>query len=193
MRTWIFFVVVVGCGGIALTNNDGGHDAPSPSGCPSSESGSGSACSTEGLQCEYGTGDRWTCNDIVKCSSGSWSITSSTSECSANSSGCPPTMTDATGSCSDRGLACDYSTAAVTKFCTCGISGGPIQPDGGVYWACVPTQSGGCPAARPRIGETCSQAGLQCSYDICGVPSGLSFECSATTSTWVEGPAEFCG
>lgn len=201
-RLGILLLLAAGCGGITSNNDDSGpppdagdggsRDAFSP-GCPSSEPAPSSGCSVEGLQCEYGQGDRWACNDVVTCSGGSWSLSASNDVCGPNPSGCPTSAAAATGNCSDRGLICDYSTSSQTDYCTCGISGGPVMIDGGVFWACsISEQQQGCPAARPELGETCGQPGLVCSWNICGVPKGLAVQCSSTTGTWVEGPMEVC-
>jgi len=199
--------LVVGCGGIADTLPDGGSgndgggtpdSAPPGPDCPVSAPAESAACSKEGIECEYGDDIRSSCNQIVTCDHGKWAYSfggDPTCPTGPNASACPQTFEQAqsAGSCNALGTSCNYSTSSATRFCSCINFGGPILEDGGGQgsWGCsVLTQS--CPAARPRIGQTCSQLGTDCSYDSCGVPGGLSFECSADTGTWVVGPGELC-
>ncbi len=66
-------------------------------------------------------------------------------------------------------------------------AGGPIY-----VWQCSYGTSQGCPGLRPRLGQSCSQPNLECSYDVCGTPLGLSVQCDATTGTWQPGFASLC-
>jgi hypothetical protein len=200
----ILSILVIGCGGKALENDDGGNgndggnngdSGPGPN-CPASPP-QGGACSIEGLECEYGNDIRSTCNTVLTCANGQWMMPKPydpSCPTGPNSPSCPASPSAATGSCSDMGLACNYSTSSVTQFCTCSWMGGPPMQDGGnpAYWQCSFNTGPNCPSARPKIGASCSQPDLECNYDVCGAPQGLSFQCSAKTGTWIEGFGDVC-
>jgi len=192
---------VLACGG-ALDGSltDGGGDEgdanPPASGCPSSQPLAGSACGTESIECEYGSDPRWTCNIVTTCQNGAWSSSQAKDgTCPTTSSeGCPASMNDIdVGSkCSPLGLLCNYTSSTSTSFCTCNQLGGPIFVDGGANWSCNVPSMTGCPAVRPRIGTSCAQAGMECDYSICGLPSGLGVVCDPSTSTWAEHMSGLC-
>ena len=199
-------ILLAACGGKSLDDDDGGSgdggnngdSSPGPN-CPASQPKEGAICSIGGLQCEYGNDVRSTCNTVFTCDNGGvWTTTTGPSDptcpTGTNSPSCPASASVATGSCSDMGLACNYSTSSATEFCTCNSMGGPPMLDGGfgASWQCSFGTSTGCPAVRPKIGASCSQPDLDCNYDVCGAPQGLSFQCSSKTGTWIEGFADVC-
>ena len=199
-------ILLVACGGKSLDNSDGGNGGdgggnpdsgpPGPN-CPVSAPQGGSACSIDGLECEYGNDIRSTCNAVAQCTGGAWQYAKPddpTCPTLANSPSCPSSPSSATGSCSEMGLACNYSTASETRFCTCNYMGGPPMFDGGMTptWQCSFGTTTGCPSVRPEIGSSCSQPDLNCSYDVCGAPQGLSFQCNGKTGTWIEGMGDVC-
>jgi hypothetical protein len=208
-RSLLFLsIILVGCGGKSLDTDDGGNGgdggngadgsdgSPGPD-CPLSAPQQASSCSIEGLQCEYGGDVRSVCNTVVTCVSGGWTIPKPNAQgCPTgdNAPTCPASPASATGACTDLGLACNYSTSSATEFCTCNYMGGPPTLDGGTpaSWMCSFGTSTGCPAVRPKIGSDCSQPDLDCSYDVCGAPQGLSFQCSSKTGTWIEGLGDVC-
>jgi hypothetical protein len=200
----VLSILLAACGGKSLDNDDGGNSdggnngdsAPGPN-CPTSLPSQASSCSIEGLECEYGNDPRSTCNTVVTCTNGGWTIPKPNAQgcpTGPNSSSCPASESAATGTCTDMGLACNYSTSSETRFCTCNYMGGPPMLDGGftASWQCSFGTATGCPAERPKIGTTCSQPDLDCNYDVCGAPQGLSFQCSSKTGTWVEGFGDVC-
>lgn len=201
----VLSMILVACGGKSLDNGDGGNgddggnggdSSPGPN-CPTSVPQEGASCKIDGLECEYGSDPRSTCNTVVTCMGGGWTIPKSddpTCPTGTNSPSCPASAAAATGSCSDMGLACNYSTSSSTEFCTCNFMGGPPMQDGGLgaTWQCSFGGATGCPALRPKIGASCSQPDLNCNYDVCGAPQGLSFQCSSKTGTWVEGFGDVC-
>jgi len=205
MTSRSFFVLamfVSACGGIAggvpdAGPGDDGGPPPTSNGCPSAAPAAGASCSESGLECEYGTDVRSTCNTVMTCSNGRWiAPLDGNSSCPTgpNPSECPASFDAAQGTCGSVGTSCNYSTSSATRFCSCIDFGGPILLDGGGptgSWMCT-NDGQSCPAERPRIGDTCSSLGTQCSYDSCGLPDGLSFQCSADTGTWIIGPAELC-
>jgi len=201
-------IFLAACGGKSLDNDDAGGDGgnngdsshndsgPGPN-CPTTQPKEGDACSINKLECEYGGDVRSTCNEVFTCLGGSWTVPKPFDQsCPTgdNAPSCPASPSAATGSCSDMGLACNYSTSQKTEFCTCNYMGGPPMLDGGMQatWQCSFGSSTGCPAARPKIGATCTQPDLNCNYDVCGFPQGLSFMCSGDTNTWVEGFGDVC-
>jgi hypothetical protein len=200
----VLSIILAGCGGKSLDNDDGGNgsdggnngdSSPGPN-CPASAQ-EGDHCSVEGIECEYGSDIRSSCNKVLTCSNGTFTMSKGfdpTCPTSANSPSCPASPSSATGTCSDLGLACNYSTSTQTQFCTCNYMGGPPMIDGGMIanWQCSFGTATGCPAVRPKIGSSCSQPDLDCNYDVCGAPQGLSFQCNAKTGTWVEGFGDVC-
>jgi len=198
-------ICLAGCGGKSLDNGDGGNgddggnnadSGPGPN-CPVSVPQNASSCAIEGLECEYGSDVRSTCNTVVTCTNGGWTMPKPfdpSCPTQANSSSCPASPAQATGTCSEMGLACNYSTSSETQFCTCNYMGGPPMLDGGTFasWQCSSGGATGCPAVRPKIGASCAQADLNCDYDVCGAPQGLSFQCSSKTGTWIEGFGDVC-
>jgi hypothetical protein len=186
-----------GGGGDGGGTDGGGTDGGPGPDCPASPPQLGAACGHQGVQCEYGGDPRWTCNEVASCASGKWDYMMSENPwCPTgdNSPDCPATYAEAQagGACSVTGTSCNYSEPGATRFCSC-VEFGPILLDGGPpgNWMCSAVQPG-CPPERPRLGQACSQPSLSCSYDSCGVPDGLSVECSAQTGTWVIGPSAIC-
>jgi hypothetical protein len=149
----------------------GDSSAPWSPVCPDTQPATGSSCSTENVQCEYG--DSWwsvSCDPVVQCQSGHWGTFQPSFEpCSAkpgpNSAQCPSTYAAVSqgSSCTDTSLSCVYEQGE----CSCQMPlGGPVQIDGGsAYWGCEPGQ--GCPFPRPRIGAACSDEGTSCTYEAC--------------------------
>jgi hypothetical protein len=188
------------CGGISDNTLDGGGDSgPGPGkNCPSSQPKVGDGCNNESLQCEYGSDDRYVCNTILTCNGGTWDSSFSDPSCpTKNGSSCPATMGQIIqgSACGSVPTTCDYSTSQQTSFCACTFSGGPPIFDGGgpsYTWQCSYGSMTGCPAVRPRLGESCPQPNLNCNYDICGAPTGLSVQCDATTNTWKQGFGDVC-
>ncbi len=206
----VLSIILVGCGGKSLDNGDGGNgddggnsdggnggdSSPGPD-CPTSAPQQASSCSIEGLECEYGGDIRSTCNTVVTCTSGAWVMPKPDSQgcpTAANAPSCPASPASATGACTDLDLACNYSTSSETEFCTCNYLGGPPMIDGGTpaSWQCSSGTSTGCPAVRPKIGASCGAPDLNCNYDVCGVPQGLSFQCNSKTGTWISGFGDVC-
>jgi hypothetical protein len=143
--------------------------------CPATIPSLGSACSVEGVTCEYG-GAWWSvaCDSFVSCQGGAWTkyaVTTFVPPCSPepgpNPSSCPATEADVPqGTCMDTSLSCFYGAG----FCTCQEPlGGPVLlVDGGqpAYWGCLPEN--GCPWPRPRVGAACSfPSSTGCTYAAC--------------------------
>jgi hypothetical protein len=205
----LFAALLFACGGQTADDdlgdggpgNEGGPDgspAPSPD-CPTSPPAQGASCSKDTIECEYGSDPRSTCNQVATCSSGAWEYSPNDPTCptpAQNPAACPATFDQVSqgNSCNVEGTVCNYTNASATHFCTCSSGGGPIMIDGGNYatWECGFGPAQGCPDARPRIGSACTQADVQCTYDVCGEPSGLTFQCNAQTSTWVIGMMDAC-
>jgi hypothetical protein len=197
-------MILLACGGKSLDGDDsgtgdGGGSDSSPPGpnCPVTQPAEGSSCKINELQCEYGSDIRSSCNTVTTCFNGSWTLPKGidpTCPTTANDPTCPSSASQAVGTCSDMGLSCNYSTSSQTRFCTCNYLGGPPMEDGGFQpsWECSFGTTTGCPSVRPKIGATCTEPNLDCTYDVCGAPQGLSFQCSAKTGTWIEGFGDVC-
>ena len=203
-------VLAPACGGISDLPDSGGGDsgggdgggggdaAPGPD-CPSSAPSEGTACGKSGVECEYGSDTRWSCNLVTICSGGQWTLTKGVDPTcptpSPNPPVCPATYVAAQqgGGCDPIGTVCDYSTSAATHVCSCAYLGGPVQIDGGgATWQCGGPYDQSCPAKRPRVGAPCSSPSTYCSYDVCGAPDGLSVQCDAQTGTWKTSPGPIC-
>jgi hypothetical protein len=174
------------------TDDDGGADAgsqadagPWSSVCPASQPAVESACSSEGLECEYG--DSWwnvSCDQVVKCTKGLWvTFRPSSSTClpqpGPNPADCPadPGVIATGSTCPSASLQCFYGQGV---DCQCVAS----DVDGGApTWDCKPEP--GCPSSRPRLGASCSGIEL-CTYEICvfaehcdnGVWQGATIGCA---------------
>lgn len=144
--------------------------------CPVQQPGYGAACSNTGLTCEYGADLRPGCRTHATCTNGAWQI--AIAGCKPlpgpGQAGCPSTF-PVTGVCSSEGLVCDMGQGAV---CACGSCVGGLcstMP----HWGCASAPSTpGCPGVAPAVGTTCSQAGLDCLYGLCGTPTSAGRRCT---------------
>ena|ERR1700690_2070438 len=151
---------VIGCGG-KVGAGDGGDatTAWSPV-CPESVPAQGSACTNEGLECEYDC-------DVLECAAGTWAgavlVGGNLCDAGPSSPSCPATISGIipSASCTNSGETCVYAEG----ICQCNSPGDPT-PDGGSSWFCGPEQ--GCPMPRPRIGSACSTPDQRCDYEECG-------------------------
>jgi hypothetical protein len=191
--------LVVACGGTVLGGDDGGtggagghpgSDAGSTY-CPSTLPPQGTACSDEGLYCEYGDDPNLNCDTITQCYGGQWNVekgyggTCPTPP--ANPSGCPDSFASVPVGqhCGTLvGTTCSYPQG----FCGCSIgSGGPYPEDAAAVatWICDAPATG-CPMPRPKLGTPCSQDNLECDYSPCSLPSGVSLICQS--GAWQDAP-----
>ena len=153
---------------------DGGTDSIAPWSpvCPATAPAVGSACATDGTQCEYG--DAWwsvSCDVVVSCQGGQWqtdhpSFEACSSKPGSNPPACPSSFSAVPQgtSCTDTGLDCYYPQGE----CACKVPlGGPVLLDAGQQgsWGCLPEQ--GCPVPRPRLGSACASDGSICTYEEC--------------------------
>lgn len=180
--------VTLGCGGAVSgplagsgdsgapetsTHDDASSNDASPplsSACPTALPATGTACTHENVQCEYGSA--WwsvSCDSVVQCQSGVWTpFEPSYEPCSPepgpNPASCPSNYAAVPqGECTMRGLTCVYPQGE----CACQVLlGGPVEIDGGTAdWECVPGQ--GCPFPRPPLGSSCNGEGIDCTYEEC--------------------------
>ena len=222
--------LTLGCGGAVYTADPGGGDSgagdaaaqdsgpgpadggggPDGSGgdsstpwspeCPAGLPATGTACSKENLQCEYGSA--WwsvSCDPVVQCQGGLWAAYKpSFDPCSArpgaNPPSCPADFASVSqgSACATNGVSCIYAQG----LCACQVPlGGPIPIDGGTgYWGCAPEQ--GCPFPRARIGTACTHDGMNCTYEECsyaqtcqgGVWQGLEEACAQGAGGAVASP-----
>jgi hypothetical protein len=197
-----------GCGGQIDVNPDGGgndggtsdgsvNDATPPGpNCPVQAPNGGSSCMIANIQCEYGSDPRWTCNAVATCTGTAWTIASENGPTcpTTNDQDCPTILgyVQQGAACAPTGTDCNYSTSSTTTFCDCTNLGGPINADGGgAVWTCSAPEPS-CPSARPHLGATCTNPGLECDYGICGVPDGLDVQCDMSTGTWVGSAGGVC-
>ena len=182
-------ILAVGCGGEALGGPNGddggprsdtgpGSDAgPGPDGgpswspvCPEDQPSLGSACSIDGLTCEYGKLNYDpSCDTILLCAGGRWGDSSvgleSCQPDGPNPKSCPATYAGVqaigNGACDDEGVQCAYPQGVC--WCTVGF-GGLEAADAGATWTCAPGND--CPMPRPRVGSTCT-GNKNCTYEPC--------------------------
>jgi hypothetical protein len=156
--------------------------------CPAAEPAQGSACTKNGLLCEYGNDYNPLCNTIVVCSTDRWAspiysggggkCPSSQPIVGPNPTDCPATREDVPmGTACSTKSKCSYDGAS----CYCGaycpqypVGQMPCNPDAGVTQNCCDTSKvqwncfGGpkyCKAPRPRIGQPCTNEGESCAID----------------------------
>jgi hypothetical protein len=151
---------------------DGGtHDGGWSPVCPASLPSVGSACTQEGVGCEYGTSILTSCNAIVECRQGAWqTATYPGPACPSgpNPPECAPSFASVPrgAACMPNGAECVYPNGA----CACEtVFFGPPQPvDGGntPTWHCDDAPPG-CPAVRPHVGSACSTPNMDCMYVEC--------------------------
>jgi hypothetical protein len=153
----------------ADSGTDAGHDAGSS--CPGSSPAHGSACTSPGLECSYGSDPRASCRVSATCTSGEWVVV--TPACSAPPT-CPAMKPGAGVTCTTVGAVCGYGADSCECY-SCDIPCG--SPD---TWHCAATSSG-CPGSLPNLGTACSPDGSLCDYGAC---TG-SWEVSCTGGVWV--------
>jgi hypothetical protein len=154
----------------ATDHDGGGPDAPPPWSpvCPDLQPGAGSACSQQGVQCEYGSGDyNIQCDTVMQCQTGGWQTYQFFGGgCPTPVPNPPPCPADFTGvpqgqSCMPAGTGCVYPQG----HCSCDVPFGLPQIDGGTAtWQCLPEP--GCPMPRPRLGSACTGQ-MYCTYEQC--------------------------
>lgn len=169
-----------GASGGSSSGSGGSSGGPGPGPCPSSVPAPGGACSSHGVECEYGGSGVQGCDTIATCSSnGVWGVQGPTlSDCGTHAAGCPATYAAVPQgtSCSANGLVCDYPQGR----CECASGGGPIRlVDGSVAidWFCQ-NPGTGCPPRRPALGSACTMANQSCDYGSCTVEGGTAVSCS---------------
>ena len=200
----VALIAVTGCGGAVNTgpgpSGDGGpgtdgapgsdsapptDSGPQPDGTPGRDSGPGAqcpgtpppqggACTSSGLECEYGTSNDPNCNTLFACSAaGTWQDMSSSGICLPPDAGaaCPATYAAVPVGkvCSPNTLECAYTQG--TCLCTNSM-GGPVMINS--QWDCIaatPT----CPSPRPRLGSPCTEPSQMCDYGACA--GGVSLIC----------------
>lgn len=165
-----------GSGGSSGSGSGGGSSSGGGvSPCPPTPPGSGTACTTNGAACEYGTNPNPACNEIVDCMSGTWEGSGMGMQCPTGT--CPASYADVPQgqTCMPSGLDCSYPQGQ----CNCSFtspSGTGTMPT----WHCFTPQ--GCPEPRPRLGDACTQEGLSCDYGAC--TGGISETCAGGFWTW---------
>jgi hypothetical protein len=152
-------------------------------GCPPSLPVSGSACSPEGIECEFATGFIVTCRPSATCLAAGWST--SVPNCPSDpppDPKCPATMPS--GNCDvmvDPSLCMYGDVPCGCSNCLTGLCGGQAQ------WVCAPPPPVPCPATPPELGTTCTDAGLSCIYGSCAIGQVLSGrECKG--GIWIDSP-----
>jgi hypothetical protein len=176
-----------GSSGSSGSTDGGGPNNPA---CPASDPQDGTACTKDGLLCEYGDDFNPLCNVVRVCSGTRWArpITySSAPKCPSTAPTLPPNPAEcaATRAAVPEGQACTKSGDAAgttCKYdgasCTCGtfcpsypVARPDCNPDAGVIdnccdrskvqWHCFDGPAY-CKTPRPRVGSTCTNEGEKC-------------------------------
>ena len=192
----ILMVCLASCGGVTHESGDGGPPGGADGGhagtCPADPPGAGTACPSEGLQCEWGTSNAAVCDTVATCTHGAWEGTTRQppdSSCQpSRPDGCPSSYASVPlgAHCGALiGTYCDYPEGR----CACAPPPGPAPLDASAVavWLCQEPQSA-CPRPRPRLGAPCSPpdlpAGQPCDYGACSVPGGAAESCQG--GVWVD-------
>jgi hypothetical protein len=135
--------------------------------CPDRVPQAGEACSYQQV-CEYGSSDVPTCNRVAVCWAVPWLPGWIVSDPDAggascrplSKNGCPPTFESVPrgASCAGGPSLCDYPHGR----CRCAATTGTSNP----IWSCQDPALG-CPRPRERLGSSCTQEGLVCTYGSC--------------------------
>jgi hypothetical protein len=182
---------VYACGGSATSPPGGGTSGGTSGGvstsCPQAAPANAAACSTSGLECEYGTDPSLACDVVAVCNGAQWSVstpagsptcpTKNASTCAATEAALSPGAT-----CTANDTTCTYATGACLFHMACGSQfpvGRPCEAGTPLTWDCGRAMTG-CPAERPRLGAACTTTGLDCNYgqEPC---ASTSFVCESGT------------
>jgi len=177
---------------------DAGHETSSPlPPCPSAPPTVGEGCPDEGEQCEYGPHWWLVCNDVYRCSMGSWQKVTlgypgPCTELTGDTGACPATWAEAHAI--DAGLICPAGECQYPEGnCACldGCGGGGRGRPPGIMgrWYCTPATAQ-CPSPRPLLGTTCDESDASfCTYGgYCGC--GQQLECKG--GVWQGEPIPPC-
>jgi hypothetical protein len=164
---WVVVGTMAACGGVVSATDAG------PGGvCPTAPPTASSACSPDGLACEYGSNPDPSCNTAFMCMGGAWVDQTSGVACPPQSD-CPATFASipANQDCSPQGLACAYPEGEC--ICTVSFEGVDKQTPS---WGCIDAVSG-CPSPRPDIGTPCTADSSNASCDYGSCSGGVALTC----------------
>ncbi|MBI5537286.1 MAG: hypothetical protein HY898_31480 [Deltaproteobacteria bacterium] len=160
-----------------------------PGVCPA-QPPTGSSCSQQGLQCEWGNDIRIECRQKATCSGGAWQMPP-VPNCpplpGAGVMGCPSDMGVSGTACAGlEGTICNMEQFGAGAMCVCDpcTGGGPCTSYG--RWSCLQPPAG-CPTVAPELGQSCSPAGQLCVYGVCGTKTSAGRACKAG-GAWVDEP-----
>jgi hypothetical protein len=172
----VSMALTVGCGESHSTGDGGGRDAGGARDagdhtdgggtggpCPASAPEADSACTREGLVCEYGPRS---CLVRAECDGGQWARMAPIDCPEPPTAGCPATRAEAQGTAcpGEEGAVCEYDSL----LCSCTTCPNPyplcmlVDPP---VWACeAPNPDSACPAAQPLLGSPCAMEDQTCDY-----------------------------
>lgn len=165
MRWRVLLVVPaigLGCGG-TTAGGDGGAGADGGSACPATFPADRTACSPNGLECEY-AGSAQFCSRVTSCYG---TFTHIDGVCGIPPGGaCPATKAQVSvGQACTTMVTCDYADGR----CGCVPPAGPVAADGGgLTWQCTVAPAN-CPTERPLLGTACTTEGRVCDYGACAL------------------------
>jgi hypothetical protein len=190
-----------GCGGQAEKSEEplGGRPGTSTNseGCPDAVPAIDSACSQEGLRCDYGSsGDThiYCPEPERRCLNGIWQFEAfACNPPRALSNSCPESLPDIGTSCADYqpGLTCEY------PFCY-GMEPQARCSDVSLIWeavelpSCNPPEPVECPPEAPALGSECYLEDQQCVYGACGDADSPRSAPRCRDGVWVQLDAALC-
>ncbi len=163
--------------------------------CPTAWPGIGEDCnSLETTACEYGTNALAACNDVFVCDQSSQRWREHSVGNATCGGPCPYAFDEIApgGACSEPGTVCSYYEATCGCVADATDAGGPDAGTSGT-WACT-RPAFGCPARRPRLGESCVH-GMHCDYGSCLFGAALAVDCTRTESgvvAWTAAASPAC-
>jgi len=162
-----------GGAGVGVGAGNGGAP-PVPSnlrpGCPALAPSTGQSCTSDGLQCQYGSDPRRACRPLATCQSGAWMVKVGTPAACPElaAANCPASLAQlATQRCAqgavNAGPYCVYNdVSCVCDPENCDATGTDCA------WSCdKPLADPKCPWGQPNIGTSCASEGLVCRYTTC--------------------------
>jgi hypothetical protein len=166
---------------------DAGDEAVALTVCPASPPTVDASCAPtpSGEQCEYGPSWWLACNDVLRCTSGTWhgGAGLGPGPCGQLDAGtCPATWAEASDVDAATGcpaVDCQYPEGACECLSGCG-GGGQLRELVSGSWMCQAATTE-CPSPRPHLGTPCSDATASCQY---GWPCGCGQHLECKDGVW---------
>jgi hypothetical protein len=201
--------IAAACGSGTTSTGTGGSDGGNPGNCPAARPAAGDACSSSGLECQYG------CNVFASCDGQHWNVSMlniacavdsgaggdgstnchSNADCKVGYECSPGGATVGCGICVAPQYPCSIDSdcavigdAAPAQPMVCGPGGGCTCPVGGKSGNCIPACKGPSDCGAD---EACASSGhcvvKPCTSDAdCPSASNVDYACSAAGTCGVK-------